>query len=248
MANLRDLLYTGAGSLSVVNLTEFVVENRTASQNNGGACCLWTVPAGTSYIRFEIWGGGGSGGGTCCCMQGHPGGSGAYAIKTLTADQIVSGSQYTICAAGTSCFSNTNNGCVGYDSYVIGCGLSNFCAKGGGNGCTNCNAWQSNCHQCRQNWCRCGAFGGDICSWGACGASRITMYCFGQGQQWAPVASGTVSGPVFSGGGCTCQGFGGSAMCGPIHPGGGGFSAQQFGGGCRCSWYGAAGAVSVTFG
>lgn len=248
MANLRDLLYTGAGSLSVVSLTEFVVENRTASQNNGGACCLWTVPAGTSYIRFEIWGGGGSGGGTCCCMQGHPGGSGAYAIKTLTADQITPGTQYTICAAGTSCFSNTNNGCVGYDSYVTGPSLSNFCAKGGGNGCTNCNAWQGNCHQCRQNWCRCGAFGGDICSWGACGASRITMYCFNQGQQWAPVASGTVSGPVFDAGGCTCTGIFNIGMCAPVHPGGGGFSALSYGGACRCSWYGAAGAVSVTFG
>ena len=36
-----------------------------------GMCCLWTVPANTGTVTFEIWSGGGSGaGGTCanCCM------------------------------------------------------------------------------------------------------------------------------------------------------------------------------------
>ena len=248
MANLRDLLYTGAGSISSGILSEFVVGNPTQSGNNGGCCCAWTVPAGTSYIKFEMWGGGGGGGGACCCMQGHPGGAGAYAIKTLGATQVVPGTVYTICAGGSSVVSNTNNGCTGYDSYVTGTNLSNFCAKGGGNGCTNCNAWNGNCYQCRQDWCRCGAFGADICSWGACGAARITMYCFGQAQQWAAVASGTVSGPIFDAGGCVCQGINESALCGPIYPGGGGFSAIAYAGACRCGWYGAAGAVSVTFG
>ena len=182
-------------------------------------------------------------------MMGHPGGSGAYAIKTLGPNDIVPGSTYTICAGGSSCLSNTNNGCVGYDSYVVGCGLTNLCAKGGGNGCTNCAAWCGQCYQCRQNWCRCGAFGdGALCFWGACGASRITMYCFGQAQQWAAVASGTVSGPVFDAGGCVCQGIGGNTMCNPVYPGGGGFSAIAYAGACRCGYWGAPGAVSVTFG
>jgi len=164
MANLKDLLYTNAGSVTTITLREFVVGNPTQSANNGGCCCAWTVPAGASYIKFEMWGGGGGGGGACCCMQGFPGGNGAYAVKVLSGAQVVPGCVYTICAGGSSVQSNTNNGCMGYDSYVTGNNLSNFCAKGGRNGCTNCNAWNGNCYQCAQCFYQCGAFGGDILS------------------------------------------------------------------------------------
>lgn len=248
MANLKDLLYTNAGTITTITLSEFIVSNTTESANNGGRCCAWVVPAGASYIKFEIWGGGGSGGGACCCMQGFPGGGGSYAIKVLTGGQVVPGCTYTICAASSSVQSNTNNGCTGYDTYVTGNNLSNFCAKGGTNGCTNCNAWNGNCYQCQQCFYQCGAFGGDICVWSTCGASRITMYCWNHGQQHASVAPGTVSGPVFGPGGCWCGGVVEAQMCKPIYPGGGGFAAQVYGGACRCGWWGAPGAVSVTWG
>lgn len=248
MATLKDLLYTNAGTITTITLREFVVSNPGQSANNGGCCCAWTVPAGASYIKFEMWGGGGGGGGSCCCMQGFPGGNGAYAVKVLSGSQVVPGCVYTICAGGSSVQSNTNNGCMGYDSYVQGYNLSNFCAKGGRNGCTNCNAWQGNCYQCAQTFYECGAFGGDICIYGQCGASRITMYCWNHGQQHAPVGTATVSGPVFGPGGCNIAGVGCTQFCQPVYPGGGGFAAQVYSGVCLCGYWGAAGAVSVTWG
>ncbi len=247
MANLRDLLYTDAGTVTTITLREFIVSNTTQSGDNGGRCCAWTVPTGATYIKFEIWGGGGGGGGACCCMQGFPGGNGAYAQKVLQGAQVRPGCVYTICAASSSTISNTNNGCMGYDSYVTGFNLSNFCAKGGRNGCTNCNAWV-NCHHCNQCYYQCGAFGGDLCVWSQCGASRITIYCWNHGQQHAPTGPGTVSGPIFGPGGCWCGGIFEGQMCGPVYPGGGGFAAQVYGGACRCGWFGAPGAVSVTWG
>ena len=248
MANLRALLYTDAATFQYSNLREFVVGHSTNTPSNGGCCCQWTVPAGTAYIKFEIWGGGGGGGGACCCMMGHPGYSGSYGIKTLTGTQVVVGAVYTICAGGSSAVSSTNAGCGGFTSYVNGTNLSNFCACGGFFGCTNCCAFSGNCQQCAQCFYQGGAFGADLCIYGTCGASNITMYCFNQGQQWAPVAAGTVSGPVFGPSGCSCTGYGESSLCAPVFPGGGGFAAQVYAGGCKCGYHGAGGAVSVTYG
>ena len=58
--------------------------SRFYCNNNGGKCCNWTVPQGTTFAVFELWGGGASGVGGCCCMQGMPGDGGSYAIKSLT--------------------------------------------------------------------------------------------------------------------------------------------------------------------
>ena len=61
MSNLRDLLF-GYGEGTELTPAEFVVYNTsTQSQGNGGQCCLWTAPAGSSYAVFEMWSGGGSG-------------------------------------------------------------------------------------------------------------------------------------------------------------------------------------------
>ena len=249
MSNLRTLLYTGAATIESPKLLEFAVSNTTESGSNGGRCCAWTVPDGTSYIRFEMWGGGGGGGGSCCCMQGWPGGSGSYAVKTLTRGQVVPGTVYTICAGGTSAVSNTNAGCPGDTSYVTGTNLSNFCARGGTGGCTFCNGFASSCYNYQQYAEVCCSTGGDVCISGICGARNTEFYCYNASQQWAPVAPATVSGPVFGPNGCTPYvGIGNGGLCKPVFPGGGGFSAQVSSGVCYCGWYGAAGLVMVTYG
>ena len=58
MATLRTL--TGSINASAASNfpTEFLVYNLSIdTPNNGGRCCLWTVPAGTKYAKFEVWGG-----------------------------------------------------------------------------------------------------------------------------------------------------------------------------------------------
>ena len=54
----------------------------------------WAVPTGSRIATFEIWGGGGNGGGARCCQQGIPGGSGAYARKTI---KVTPGDTYVFC-------------------------------------------------------------------------------------------------------------------------------------------------------
>lgn len=249
MSNLRTLLYTNAATVTTASLLEFAVSNTGLSGSNGGRCCLFTVPAGASYLKFEMWGGGGGGGGSCCCMAGMPGGSGSYAVKTLSGTAVVPGQQYSICAGGTSSISPTNAGCPGDTSYVTGLNLSNFCARGGCGGRTFCYGFCSAEYTCRQVSNVCCATGGDICISGTCGGRYTEFYCYAGSHQWAPVAPGTVSGPVFGPTGCTPYvGIGDGPICMPVFPGGGGMSAQVHSGVCRCGHWGAAGLVLVTYG
>jgi hypothetical protein len=98
----------------------------------------WTVPTNTTEIVFEIWGGGGGGAGACCCQWGVPGGSGAYARKTVTG--TLGGCQYEmVIASPTCCSPNAACGFRGCTTYISGFGLSNFCAEGGIPGCTICS-------------------------------------------------------------------------------------------------------------
>lgn len=113
----------------------FKVCNTTASFNYG-KCCQWTVPAGATCARFQIWGaGGGSSIGRCC--GGSPfGSSGAYASVIIP---VTAASTYTLCAGCANicipCNANYNNSASGRfpgcPSYVTGTGLNNFCANGG---------------------------------------------------------------------------------------------------------------------
>ena len=100
-------------------------------------CCLWTVPAGVTVARFEIWGAGGGSGSGCCCSISPFGATGAYAVTCIP---VVAGCQYTLCAGCAfccfPCFSTS--GCHGCASYVTGAGLCNFCAMGGTRGDVTC--------------------------------------------------------------------------------------------------------------
>ena len=100
----------------------------------------WAVPTGSRIATFEIWGGGGNGGGARCCQQGIPGGSGAYARKTI---KVTPGDTYVFCTciAVHCCYyteSNHNRSQRGGKTYVIGNNLNNFCAEGGNPGATCC--------------------------------------------------------------------------------------------------------------
>jgi hypothetical protein len=116
-------------------------------------CCTqtkmqWNVPSGASELVIELWGGGGHGAGAACCQQGVAGGSGAYAIKTISATP---GDAYCMCFEGLDrvcCWLRTttgdtemNHGARGGTVFVHGPGLTNFCAEGGNPGATCQCAW-----------------------------------------------------------------------------------------------------------
>lgn len=156
MANLRSLLSTIVPGIPVSDFNlpqgcQFIFQSTCHQcyfegyQEN--CCVAWIVPAGVTCATFEIWGGGGGGAGSCCCMGGPPGGSGAYAKKTIP---VTAATCYQLFLGPATACSATNTGCLGYPSYVIGTGLTNFCAEGGIGGCSYCNP------QCCNAMCTCG--------------------------------------------------------------------------------------------
>jgi hypothetical protein len=109
------------------------VYDNTTGNGNCGVCCQWTVPAGATYARFQIWGAGAASKGNLCCHLSMWGGSGAYASVILP---VVPGCQYTLCAGCAAfccyyCTQGTDTAGGGCMSYVTGYGLNNFCADGG---------------------------------------------------------------------------------------------------------------------
>lgn len=238
----------------------------TTCYNPSGACCLWTVPANTYSVTFEIWGGGGGGGSLAymcqCAMRGGPGAGGGYA-KVTAATQP--GCQYTVCAgnAGVSsqCYGAYQGfcctGCAGGTSYVTGQGLSSFCALGGAGGfadfSTTCYAW-CGCNFYNQG--RSGGCNGDTVSngnWGITGiywSSNPTSILNVAGNAGGP--GGGAGGVNISGGywdGSYC-----AQLCdNPLHgriPGGGGAGGGSWGC-CLCITYpsgrGAPGVVRIQF-
>ena len=250
-------------STAVVN-QDFYYDCCSWSAENGGCCYLWTVPCKALTIKFEIMSGGGSGGPGRCCTGGfHPGGSGAYGVKTLHAhagEFTPGSSQYTICAAATTrcsccgcCTGRNGCGFCGCTTYVQGSGLNNFCATGGGWGHHKCAQW---CYTCKMNtqcaWCNnermacvCGNW--DFALGGMNGADSANQYC---NTEHYPIASGGPGpwGSSFVRGRSKC-GTGNAVGCCYGHslfPGGGGFTAGTEGSNCWGS-FGAAGLVVVTY-
>ena len=113
----------------------------TSWQYGEGATCTWTVPAGASRVKFQVWGAGGGTNPACCCGGMTFGGTGAYAEMVICATP---GDQYTVCAGCsccTYCCSNSppSYGCM---SGVTGNGIC--CLKADGSHCYNsvCEALQ----------------------------------------------------------------------------------------------------------
>ena len=151
---------TFSSSIKQYITTRSIAGNDTHST----ACSTWTVPTGVTCVTFELWGGGGAGTPTCCCMcfNGPPGDGGAYSMKTLA---VTPGTVYTVCVGcggcGSCCWWQANAcGCQGRKTFILGTGLSNFCAEGGQGGLW-CNASPCNMYALANN-SRALAYGGDI--------------------------------------------------------------------------------------
>jgi hypothetical protein len=96
-----------------------------------GACCLWTVPAGATQAQFQIWGPGAGTGSGCCCGGAPFGATGSYATVIIP---VTAGWQYTLCAGcAVCCYAAraAHQGFFACPSFVTGCQLCNFCARGG---------------------------------------------------------------------------------------------------------------------
>jgi hypothetical protein len=144
----------------------------TAAQFNCGRCCRWTVPAGVTCARFQIWGAGAGAGSIRCCGGAPFGGTGAYASVIIP---VTAGRCYTLCAGcAFCCFSSP---CAGgtmnvqsCPSFVTGCCLTGFCAQGG--------IASLFCHAKARDYC-----GVNQCNWcmfnGLCICLTGTSYCFG---------------------------------------------------------------------
>lgn len=242
MASLRSLLSDVEPTKSGVQ-RQFWVWNDNTDIGNGGRCCLWTVPAQTVNVTFELWGGGGGGHGGCCCQfANRPAAGGSYAIRTV---QTQPGCQYTICAGGSTiccCF-----GCIGgngYPSFVTGSGISTTCAQGGCGGKACCFTDAYTCHPSFVWQCGCG-------DWGLpqiAGSSKRSQYC--HNQMW----NFTTGSGAFSAARRTrdwCAGnftnTGACFGCLAAFPGGGGPGGAACGEPCCWGGWGQAGAVKVSY-
>jgi len=91
----------------------------------------WTVPAGVSTVKVELWGGGGAGGGALgiigISLSGGGGGGGAYISKTYP---VSAGQQYTITKGTGGTCDNSADGRNGTSSSFSGNSIS-LTANGG---------------------------------------------------------------------------------------------------------------------
>lgn len=121
--NIPGLRVSPASTLCVYN----------TSYQHCGASCTWTVPAGATLARFELWGAGSSNAPPNCCGYTPSGSSGSYVSFIMP---VTPGCQYVLCAGNGAiccgycgCISQT--GACGSASYATGFGLTNVCAPGG---------------------------------------------------------------------------------------------------------------------
>jgi len=270
--------YPAPPPVSTGPMKEFMIYHKLYCDVTNGGCCLeWTVPTGTSFIKFEIVGGGGPGGSSGGDHDyGIGGQGGGYGAKSLyeADDDFVSAegseSVYTLCAAGTSdcscccmCNANCRHGCK---SYVTGPGLTNYCAQGGMGGSTSFDVFSS-CYSCMMssiqhttrnnyngpwhNWI-CDSnyqtYGADICFTGISGGAGTDYDCCDNYLSWA----GSPTGP-FSVGAMTgakrsnCFGATSCCMANSNFPGGGGTGTGTATSTGCWGSFGAGGLVKVTY-
>ena len=253
MPNLRDLLPSTPVTANYKQSVVSVYNTNIDTVNNGGRCCQWTVPLGTTWAIFEVWSAGGDGAGACCCMGPYWGpGSGQYGKKTLA---VTNGCTFTLCAAGTGCCAVACCGTCGQPSYVL-CGTGGataLCAQGGQMGCVLCFRSYQGCTGICVPSCisSCGASGYD----GPMQRPTITSPDKQSNYCWSQMNGGISGAPVFgtfrwTNDYCTvqltrsgCETSGGSKF-----PGGPGTSARACGGPCCWGGWGAGGLVTVTYG
>jgi hypothetical protein len=227
----------------------FFIQSTTTAHQNGGCCCLWTVPVNVTRVTFEMWGAGGDGsGGFCCESSAVPAVAGSYSIKQIDA---VAGRQYRLCAASSGCCTYCYDvGNTGSPSYVFGITENAViaCAPGGQGGDNSPTRYGSadgyTC--CYGRLSACGI--GDITFPGAGGAAFRNQYCHSN-QYYL-----TGSGPFGSGGRtspdrCSIWACNGCSIMKSMaaFPAGPGADPQVCGGGMCYGQFGQGGMIKVTY-
>jgi hypothetical protein len=134
-----------------------------------GRDCTWTVPAGVTCARFQIWGAGsGAGGGGACCSLSPFGSTAAFTSVIIP---VTAGNTYTIhsgCAPLVCAYCTYQSQRPhGDKSFVQGPALCNVCADGG---IGELGAWMA-CN---------GRTAGSNCYWGSkCNIGSSTGVCCG---------------------------------------------------------------------
>lgn len=252
MPNLRDLVPITPVSSVFSEKTIAVWNTNIENQNNGGQCCCWVVPAGTTYAIFEVWSAGGDGGGACCCMGPYWGpGTGQYAKKRLP---VTAGCFFTICAAGSGCQTCACCGNCGFPSWVnCGAGGNAICVQGGQMGCTLCFRSYQGCTGICVPACvsSCGASGHDLGIPTVGSPNKQSNWCWVNMWDWNTGAPGLGNSTRNGYDYCTIQlTRSGCDTMGSVSkfPSGSGTNARACGGGCCFGSWGAGGIVVVTYG
>ena len=192
--------------------------------NGEGATCSWTVPAGATRAKFQVWGAGNGTNPGCCCGGSSFGESGGYSEMVI---DVNAGDTYTVCAGCSCarfCCSGTEPG-YGCMSGVTGPGIcclkadGAYCAQNGCNDmnnarqCTgaggNCRRWQNiYCTDSGPCWCSNGEYCGDN-SCATCGVVPVypscctgTMYCTCACGDRTPIHTSSRGHFGIQGGGC----------------------------------------------
>lgn len=289
MPRLRDLLDVASTDSFVRDTGQPAVWNNnnqslvfvrscTSSYNENfdeGCWNCWDIKSSYKVVTFEAWGGGGGGAGSCCCAWGHPGGAGAYAKKSVdNTSGTYSGCLYTMCVSPASCCSPSSScGYRGCSSFVIGSGLTNFCAEGGIPGCSLCFFFgcfpiNSSCgilwHPNRDTQCAC-YFGADTGVAGKAGGmeaicNNSSNWCHYKSIHPMPPMPGREA-MAYQAIGAHCNN---QAQCDRCRIGGwgisgglggnemrtigmGGTTARNCGGGCCCGTSGGPGMIKITW-
>jgi hypothetical protein len=251
MPSLRTLL-SSINPPTIGNaISTFQVFNTSNSVNNGGACCLWTVPAGITVMNLELWGSGAAGVGARCCEMGGIGSTtGTYALKTIS---VTPGQNYTICAGGTSCDGTVDGLCCGivpsgFGSFVSLSGTVLACASGGegGNGEVTRGGFFG--YGCCWSRLGCNTSCADISFAGSGTVFFRNQYCHNTMYDITAggLSTGKASKDMCGVGGLNQDGSEVSNNC-PSWPGGVGGTARACGDGYRRSQHSAGGLVKISF-
>jgi len=259
MSILRDLLLiTNVTNIPFKPLQLAVFNGRESSGvQDGGRCCCWKIPSGTTWATFEGWGAGGDGGGACCCQGSYrSGGTGQYAKRTLNVSPT--NEYFIICTGGSGCCAQSCCGQCGFPTFVLCCnGTQTMCAPGGTGGCGVCHRMGGrSCTGICQSGQGGGARGcqgnGDIFYGSLSEPDKQSNFC--DNQSWQYMSMSLKYAPNFRrsfdacGVGMTNAGccYVGGQM--GTFPGGPGIQAWACAGGCCWGAWGTGGMVLITYG
>lgn len=226
-SSTRSFLFRTAAKFIIVGLIVSAVPTSfpgnaeattaTTTQTTAGSY-NFTVPAGVTKLRVNLWGGGGAGGGVSATTGGGGGGAGGqFATKLVT---VTPGSSIPYVVAATKSGTSGSNGSAGNDSTF---NSTTVVAKGGAGGLSKNNGGTGGVGATTNG------VGDTVYAGGSGGASSGTSYSgAGGGGAGTTGAGGAASGST-AGSGKTLSG--GSGAAGKTSTSAGGTGTQAGGGG-----------------